>query len=140
MELFIIILLAVIAGYMLAGSRLDQWLGNRSTDVKTWYQDRFQRGKVVDSFRIWVAGPDGDSLSDEFKIWLAGLTDEELGAFLHALSAFLKDLDYDLTALLSGDLNDQPGHKQAVLNAIMDYSHSYQDAARIRQEALQNNG
>ena len=42
--------------------------------------------------------------------------------------------------LLSGELNDQPGRQQALLNAVMDYSRSYRDAVRIRQEALQDSG
>jgi len=140
MELFIIILLAAVMGYILAGSRLERWLGDRNANFKDWYQDRFQRGKIVDSFRTWVASPDGELLSDEFKMWLGGLTEDELGAFLHALSAYLRDLDYDLNHLLSGELNDQPGRQQALLNAVMDYSRSYRDAVRIRQEALQDSG
>ena len=140
MELIITILLAIIAGFLLAGSRLDKWMGKRGADVQGWYRDRFQQDRIVDMFRAWVAGPDGSIVEDEFKSWLAGLSDDALGVFTRALSAYLKDLGYDLTSLLQGDLDDQESLKEPMISAVTAYSRSYREAARIRQEAAQANG
>lgn len=145
MELLIVLILAALAGYFLAGSRYRKNVDNAAeTAVATskswtskaggWWSNRFGRQKEADAFREWAAGPGDAYLPDDFKSWLASLSDEDAKTFTHSLEGYASGLGFDLKKVVKGELNNQPALLQVFVEAVVVYSGAYRKARQVHQE------
>jgi hypothetical protein len=146
MELIVILFLAALAGYLLAGSRYRKYVDRAAETTATtskswtsravgWWNSRFGRQKEANAFRDWAAGPGSGYLPDDFKTWLAGLSDDEAKSFTHSLESYASGLGFDLNKVVKGDLNNQPALLQVFVEAVVVYSGAYRKARQVQQEA-----
>lgn len=146
MELIILLLVAGVAGFLLARSRFSKPV-DEATDKVTdttkdyadrtegWFRSRFGRDRKVEPFRAWAAGAGAVYFQEDFKSWLAGLSPEEARDFTNSLDKYARGLGYDLNQLVDGSMNAQPAKMQVFTEAVVIYSSAYRKAKQARQEA-----
>jgi hypothetical protein len=148
MQLFIVVLIAGVAGYFLARSQYSKPVDEAASKVAAtsrdyasqasgWARRNFSRQSKAEQLRAWAAGPGASHLPDDVKTWLAGLTPKEADEFTKSLDSYSSGLGYDLDKLVKGELDSQPAQIQVFTEAVVVYSQAYRKAREARQEAEQ---
>ncbi len=92
MYLLTLLILFILLGYLLAGSRfgerLDSATGRTTASSKRWlsrlgerWRGLFKRSEPADTFRLWALGAGAGLFPQDFKTWLSGLLRLKPGSF-----------------------------------------------------------
>lgn len=139
MDLLVLLLIFALLGYLLGvsriGSNADRTAEKATLYSKNWVErlgDRwsnfFNPRGFAQRFRKWVMEDAADQFPVDFKNWLDNLSASELSEFVKALTDFSHSSGYSLSALVHGDLDDDPRMRQVFVEAISVYSQAYRKA------------
>jgi hypothetical protein len=146
MYLVVFLILAVVVGYLLAGSRLgrrvDKTTSSLTKTSQSWadavesrWRALFSRRSRPEAFRDWALGDGSSQFTREFRDWLADLSAGESQEFCLALADYAKGLGFSLNELVDGGLDQDPFMRQVFVEAIVVYSNAYRKAKRAHQQA-----
>lgn len=145
MQLFIVMIIAGIIGYLLAGSRYGERIDQTTDSVsqssrglvertRSWWRNLFGGASREVTFVSWATGAGADHFPEAFTEWLKGLSPEEAVRFTNSLSAYAEGLNYDLDDLVSGELENKPALMQVFVEAVVVYSNEYRKAQEAQTE------
>jgi hypothetical protein len=146
MDLIILVLVFAVLGYFLAVSRLGKKVdhateqltlstGKMADNLESRWKSLFKRNQPGENFRDWVAGAGSSLFPDEFKTWLKSLSEQEAREFVSALGEYSKSLDFNLTQLVEGGLDQDPVLRQVFVEAVVVYSSAYRKAKTAQQQS-----
>jgi len=142
MEMLILILLFIVAGYLLAAMGGQRKAASKAGAKPGWrdrLEDRwkgsFDRRGLTDDFRVWAFGDPSLNLPDDFKQWFAALPDRDAQAFTLALANYATGLGFSLSSAVKGSLDEDPRLRQVFVEAIVVYSSAYRKAKQAQQAA-----
>jgi hypothetical protein len=146
MYLLTLLILFILLGYLLAGSRfgerLDSATGKTTASSKRWlsrvgerWRSFFKRSEPTDTFRLWALGAGAGLFPQDFKTWLSGLSPAEAREFHLALDEYADSLGFNLAQLIDGGLDQDPIMRQVFVEAIVVYSPAYRRARQAQQQA-----
>ncbi len=142
MHLIILLILFVILGYLLAGSRpvktVEQTSSGFGHQVKGWFAGLF--GKQPLSFRQWALDPASNYFTKDFRHWLSGLTPKEADAFEISLTRHLQQAEGELAGVRleqvkAGEFADNPAFMSIFVEAVTVYSREYRKANQAQSES-----
>ena len=146
MDLIILVLVFAVLGYFLGISRFGKQVdhateqlttstGKMADSLESRWKSLFRRPQPGEYFRSWVAGAGASLFPDEFKTWLKNLSVQEAREFTTALGEYSKSLDFSLTQLVDGGLDQEPILRQVFVEAVVVYSSAYRKAKTARQQS-----
>jgi hypothetical protein len=146
MYLLTLLVLFILLGYLLAGSRfgqrLDSATGRTTASSKRWlsrqgerWRSLFGRKEQTDTFRLWALGVGAGLFPQDFKTWLSSLSPAEARDFHLALDEYADSLGFSLPQLVDGGLDQDPIMRQVFVEAIVVYSPAYRRARQAQQQA-----
>ena len=135
MTLIILLLIAVVVGYLIAHSRASKAIDKTASDAYSTSKDfvgktsdRLRGRPSSDQLKAWVAGAGAAYFQPEFKDWLTALSKEQGQAFTGALNDHMASLGYSLQDLVEGKLQNEPGKVSSYASTIDAYSQVYRQA------------
>ena len=137
MELVILLILALVAGYFVASSRYRKSIDSMGDTTRKWWDNSraWVSGRLGQGsgnvFVVWVNGPGKDHMPVEFVTWLNGLSVQEANDFTVKLEKYMQGLGYNLSALVGGSLDAQPSIMQVFVETIVVYSNEYKKAKEV---------
>jgi hypothetical protein len=145
MILILLLIGAAVLGYYLARSQysdpIDSTADRVATTSKSWtkqaedfWYSKVRRRKEPNGFLIWAAGPGAEHLPEDFRAWLDGLSEQEAREFTSALADYSSGLGFSLSALVEGQLDNQPALMTVFVEAIVVYSQEYRKAREAQEE------
>ena len=145
MELILLLIIAGVLGYYLAGTRVsdsvDKTTGritrtskNWSGRISGWWGKRRGRDQKAEIFTEWATGDGKEYFSKEFLSWLSNLPEDEARTFSKALDEYARGLDFNLDELIEGEMAGKPALMQVFVEAIVVYSQEYRKAKEAHQE------
>jgi hypothetical protein len=139
MELVILLILALVAGYFIASSRYRKSIDGVGDTTRKWWDNsrawvsgRLGRGSG-NEFVTWVNGPGNDQMPEDFVTWLNGLSEQGANDFTVKLEKYMQGLGYNLSALVGGSLDAQPSIMQVFVETIVVYSNEYKKAKEVHE-------
>jgi hypothetical protein len=150
MELAVLLIGAVLLGYILAGVLRDRKTGSTAQKTPGWMRrlqgyfspHRNQKGNEEQDatlFIAWGIGPGSRYFPADLREWWLGLSEKEALAFNHGLYDYVKGIGLKLWDYISGKMDDQPQMMGAFIAAAEAYSDEYrrssQDAADSQHRA-----
>jgi hypothetical protein len=146
MDLLVLLLIFALLGYLFGISRIgknaDQTTEKVALASKKWvdrlgdqWNHLFHRGGLKERFLNFVMESDSAEFSNDFREWLESLSNAELNEFVMALANYSQGLGYDLSALLNGELDQDPRMRQVFVEAISVYSQAYRKAREARKKS-----
>ena len=141
MQLIVLLLIAVVVGYLISRSRASKAIDKTASDAYTASKglvsktsDRLRNRPSSDQLKAWVAGAGAEYFQPEFKDWLAALNKDQAQAFTGALTDHMASLGYSLQDLVEGKLQNDPAKVKTYAGAIETYSQVYRQA-RVQEPA-----
>ena len=141
MQLIVLILIAVVVGYLIARSRASKAIDKTASDAYTASKDlvsktsdRLRNRPSSDQLKAWVAGAGSEYFQPDFKDWLAALNKEQAQSFTSALTDHMASLGYSLQDLLDGKFQNESDKVKSYAGAIESYSQVYRQA-RVQEPA-----
>ena len=135
MTLFILLVIAVAAGYLIAKSRASKTIDETAASVVSTTKtavsqtsDRLRGRPSAEQLKSWAGGAGAEHLPQEFIDWLGALNQEDASEFTNALTNHMRGLDFSLKDLLDGKLADQPEKVKTYSETIAAYSQTYRQA------------
>lgn len=135
MTLFILLVIAVAAGYLIAKSRASKTIDETAASVVSTTKtavsqtsDRLRGRPSAEQLKSWASGAGAEYLPQEFIDWLGALNQEDASEFTNALTDHMRGLDFSLKDLLDGKLADQPEKVKTYSETIAAYSQTYRQA------------
>jgi hypothetical protein len=146
MDLLLLFLVFGVIGYFLGvthfGGNADHTTEKLAVNSKRWmdrldddFKTAFTRRSFALDFRAYVTGKAAELFPSEFRDWIEDLSERELQDFIHALVDYSHGLDFSLTELVNGGLDNDPRMRQVFIEAIVVYSPAYRKAKQARQKA-----
>jgi hypothetical protein len=146
MDLFILILIFAVIGFILANVRSGGGSaknnGSAKKNARKWtpgtgdrWTETFGSRGLTDDFRAWVYGAGADALNEDFKKWFARLVDRDARSFVLALTDYTRSLGISLPKSVRGGLEHEPIMRQVFVEAIVVYSQAYRKAKQALKEA-----
>jgi hypothetical protein len=135
MPLIILLIVALVVGYLIARSRASKAIDKTATDAYTTSKgfvektsDRLRGRPSNDQLKAWVAGAGASYFQSEFMDWLAALSKEQAQSFTAALTDHMASLGYNLQDLVEGKLQTELDKVSRYASAIEAYSQVYRQA------------
>jgi len=109
--------------------KLGGWRRKRAKKEPQQFKEWVVEASLAENKQLYQSLPD---TAQAFATWLAGLSLEETAAFDQDLSAFCSGLNFELAWLLNQELDDDPGLKQAVDEAVVLYALAHHKATQVQ--------
>lgn len=94
--------------------------------------DGAQPENEVTQFRDWAASAFSDV--PEIEGWLAALADEQIAALAEHLTEFCRDMGFELSWLLEGEVDQNPELMEGLAQIVLLYSRASYQAVTLQEE------